>query len=1104
MTTPTVTPTTQHYNADEFQWVDSAIGAMANRNHVVRWADFRPPADQDALATVALYQSGLVDYCASHSNANGNPTVAGYDGPGHIRRVYLDFDNATDPGAALDDARRFVRDRCGQLGIAPGAIVIRFSGSKGCRVELPASLFGGFTPAIDIEIRHRRVVEMLVEDQRWSRDQRDQARYPSLDWDFYSKLRLSRVENAKHGKTGLFAIPLTVDELMTLSIAEIRELAATPRHLDRPPDDEWLPIPSLVQMREAAEAFIESPPDAGGHRWRSDPRPRPEPAVWDTAVTLLADNLPDEGRHMTFGAVAGVMGVAGFDTADIADLLREAAELGMDEEGKERAKHGEFDRLADDTIRKLEDNERVHQITGGPTLAACIGVDAAIAFQVVLGILPPVAEVGRTTLPPEARAVLKRWAQRGAHINDKAFSVVARWMMSKSTHPNTIRDVLGKLDDRWSKRERPYHYLAAIARVVATGDEEGVRPPKKERFIEAGLEPTPANALDSILQSRLYDPWPPETQGADLDVADDEPVDELTYEVNLKDDEDGDTPSVGLPYVSITDQHLRDLTTAAIDALVAAKQDPFVQSAALVRVVENEHGRPIVSGYNESAMVGALARVADWYRIGKTAATKVTPPLAVARDILSLGVWPKFKPLAGIIEAPALRVDGTIIDVPGYDPQTRLVYRPGPNLDGLRIPEHPTSEDVKTAVALIDDILEFPFVDPASRAGTFALLLTPTVLPATGPAPLALIDGTDAGSGKTKIAAITGIIATGREPGLGALPTNEDEVEKRIATLLAEGANLIVFDNVDAVIHSPSLALALTARTFSGRVLGRSERIEAPNAACWVATGNNLTTGGDIQRRCHHIRLEPKVDKPWQRTSFRHPELEEYVKAHRSTLLGALLTLARAWFSAGCPPAARPPIIGGFTGWASTIAGILEHAGIEGFGENLNALYETSDAEGQQWSAFLHAWHQHVVENGKTSGFVMKELVATITGDQGFQAAVPDAFADALTDTRGGTRRIGKALAKRVGRRYNGYALRKQIDSHTKNVRWSVEYTPMKEDPDPSLESCGVCGVCGVSTYACACANNSVLVNGPNKSIPASSEINPAYTANTATDWEEV
>ena len=74
-----------------------------------------------------------------------------------------------------------------------------------------------------------------------------------------------------------------------------------------------------------------------------------------------------------------------------------------------------------------------------------------------------------------------------------------------------------------------------------------------------------------------------------------------------------------------------------------------------------------------------MARVADFVRLTKYGPRHVPPPKVLVRDVLALGEWP-FPPLEGIVEVPVLRPDGTILSKPGYDPSTRLFYRPAPDL----------------------------------------------------------------------------------------------------------------------------------------------------------------------------------------------------------------------------------------------------------------------------------------------------------------------------------------------------------------------------------------------------------------------------------------
>src|SRR5262249_6745494 len=147
----------------------------------------------------------------------------------------------------------------------------------------------------------------------------------------------------------------------------------------------------------------------------------------------------------------------------------------------------------------------------------------------------------------------------------------------------------------------------------------------------------------------------------------------------------------------------------------------------------------------------------------------------------------------------------------------------------------------------------------------------------------------------------------------------------------------------------------LTAPEWSDRILGKTEKVRIPQRATWMATGNNLRIGGDIARRCYWIRLDAENARPWQREGFRYPDLLSHVLANRGQILAAVLTLARAWFAAGCPKA-KVPKVGGFEGWATTIGGVLARAGIEGFLGNLDELYAQVDEDEVAWEAFLAAW----------------------------------------------------------------------------------------------------------------------------------------------------
>lgn len=183
---------------------------------------------------------------------------------------------------------------------------------------------------------------------------------------------------------------------------------------------------------------------------------------------------------------------------------------------------------------------------------------------------------------------------------------------------------------------------------------------------------------------------------------------------------------------------------------------------------------------------------------------------------------------------------------------------------------------------------------------------------------------------------------------------DEDEWRKRITSKLLSGSSIILIDNLRRRLESPAMSAAITASIWEDRRLGSTEMVHIPVQCTWVATGNNPALSGEIARRTVRIRLDAKVDRPWLRKDFRHPDLVSWSAEHRGDLIWAALTLGRAWL------AARRPLgsiaFGTFENWARVIGGVLDVAKIPGFLANREDFYEQSDAEGAAWRAFVAAW----------------------------------------------------------------------------------------------------------------------------------------------------
>ncbi|MDP1589290.1 MAG: hypothetical protein Q8M07_16185 [Prosthecobacter sp.] len=391
--------------------------------------------------------------------------------------------------------------------------------------------------------------------------------------------------------------------------------------------------------------------------------------------------------------------------------------------------------------------------------------------------------------------------------------------------------------------------------------------------------------------------------------------------------------------------------------------------------------------------------------------------------------------------------------MPGYDAQSGLYYAQQDGLSMPELPEHPTADHIDVAVSMVHGIIsDFPFVDVASRTNAIAAILTPVVRPATkGPTPLALFDATTQGTGKSLLSEVVSLITSGREAPMFSAPRDAEEWRKALTSVLREGSAVVVIDNVSYRLDNGDFCKALTETTHGDRVLGKSQTINLPVRCAWIATGNNIQLGGDLPRRCYWIRMDAKCSKPFQRTGFKHKRLKEYVLKHRGELLAALLTLARAWFVAGRPEPSLTPV-GSFEDWSVIIGGILQHAGIEGFLDNSNQLYDQADIASMQWEAFLkmldtvfygepfmvsEIWERM---NDKTWHESTRQSRLTDRAEA-LRAALPDFIAQAMDREGFFKQRLGFAFSEHLGRRYGDSQVRIERDVHDRHdkvARWKV------------------------------------------------------------------
>lgn len=125
-------------------------------------------------------------------------------------RLFFDLDSKDD----LELARVQTAKLIGRLindGIEPDSIQAFFTGKKGFSLEV--QITERITPA-----QFKNITKTLAKD------------FSCLDTKITDPVRIVRVANTKH-QSGLFKIPLDIDETQTLSVDEIKTLAQAPRQL---------------------------------------------------------------------------------------------------------------------------------------------------------------------------------------------------------------------------------------------------------------------------------------------------------------------------------------------------------------------------------------------------------------------------------------------------------------------------------------------------------------------------------------------------------------------------------------------------------------------------------------------------------------------------------------------------------------------------------------------------------------------------------------------------------------------------------------------------------------------------------------------------------
>lgn len=220
------------------------------RNHIVpvtevpHWV--KSFSSFGCYATYFFYSDDILTYMSARCAAS-KATIAGYEGKVWAPFFPIDLDHA-DLNLALESARFLVSFFTDRWGIDSKGIQVYFSGSKGFHLMLDSRLFGRIAPSQNLPLvfdsMRRHFALELGESHR-----------ETIDLAIKDRVRLLRLPNTVHEKSGLYKVNITLDELQSFGPDDVLASARAARPLSLTDETGFLSCSPGQENLEASQFF---------------------------------------------------------------------------------------------------------------------------------------------------------------------------------------------------------------------------------------------------------------------------------------------------------------------------------------------------------------------------------------------------------------------------------------------------------------------------------------------------------------------------------------------------------------------------------------------------------------------------------------------------------------------------------------------------------------------------------------------------------------------------------------------------------------------------------------------------------------------------------
>jgi putative DNA primase/helicase len=414
-------------------------------------------------------------------------------------------------------------------------------------------------------------------------------------------------------------------------------------------------------------------------------------------------------------------------------------------------------------------------------------------------------------------------------------------------------------------------------------------------------------------------------------------------------------------------------------------------------------------------------------------------PKEVGATLVEAAVYQGFLPCAGVVHVPLL-VDGKLVCKSGYHRETQLIL----DLSGPppSIPKTLSKEVAKRALErLLHPFRGFLDKGSVSRTALAAAILTAVLRPSMPTAPMLLIDGNALGCGKGKLARALSALGTGSLPAVVTEGHSEEEMEKRIASAVLQGAQAILLDNLQRLLASSTLESMLTEPVADIRGFGSLELLRVACRALVLCTANNAAVRVDLLRRSLPLRIAVTTENPELRR-FGFDPVEEVLRGRRE-LLSAAFTIALAWLQERELEENRKHRLefGSFEEWGDLVGGSVSWLTDL---NPINLIEERKERDGNVSNEravlqALYAWQTKQNPGPLVKSWKAKEAATGID---------PELWVAVLPKHKEGTppaHKVGTWLASKLDMVLGGKAVRRASKDRSDVVSWLID--KVADDP---------------------------------------------------------